>query len=180
MLINTLTNSDYDEFSPLLLMSLGKAIKGGAWEFERPTQVKLNLNGSMCGMKESFMLWSHRVDLDESSYAESYHAVLRVSILKQTQEEILGCLDWVQTGSYYGVALFRGALFWVEDVRITRLYKLSEVDRPMRRSLHSIAGLCEEGLLHRILEEATHQVPRELEFCCKFESFAMCCFALKC
>lgn len=30
---------------------------------------------------------------------------IRIFIMKQTQEEILGCLDWVQTGSYdYGVA----------------------------------------------------------------------------
>lgn len=57
--------------------------------------------------------------------------------MKQTQEEILGCLDWVQTGSYdYGVALFRGALSGIEDVRITGLYRLPEVDsaRPGRSS----------------------------------------------
>lgn len=35
MFINILINSDYDEFSLLFLMFLGKVIKGGVWEFER-------------------------------------------------------------------------------------------------------------------------------------------------
>lgn len=45
----------HDKLSQLFPMSLGKAIKGRVKKLEYPTQVELNLKGSMCEMKVSFI-----------------------------------------------------------------------------------------------------------------------------